>query len=303
MSEDADQPPQPVLSVVIVVFAGGTAITRALEALVGQEDVHGTVELIVAAAAGTVDERAVRDAAPTARCVSGPAAAPPAQLRALGVCAASAPIVACTEDHCIPRPSWCARIVAAQRGPALVIGGAIQKLNPDSAIAWAAYLLEYGRFMPPIASGPATYLSDCNVSYKRAALDGIADVWRAAFHETSVHEAIRQRAGMSAIVLDPSIVVLQSRRPELMPFLAERFAHGRVFARLRAARYGVLARVAYGAAALGLAPVLVVRALHTAWRRREARVSAVRALPYLALAATCWSAGESVGALTAAREP
>jgi hypothetical protein len=302
VSANADLASGPVLSVVVVVFAGGSAVTRALEALDHQEGVTGRVEVIVAAAAGTIDEGTLRAVSPAARFVSGPVAAHPSQLRALGVRAASAPIVACTEDHCIATPDWCARIVAAHRGPALVIGGAIQKLRPDSSIAWTAYLLEYGRFMPPIASGPATYLSDCNVSYKRVALEQIADAWHGAFHETRVHERIKARAGASALVQDASIVVLQSRRADLMPFLGERFAHGRLFARLRAAQYGALERVAYGAGALGLAPVLVLRAFRSAWRRPDARTSAVRALPYLVLAATCWSVGESVGALTTKNE-
>lgn len=303
MSGDADPTPGAVLSVVVVVFAGGSAAARVLHALERQERVGGRVEIIVASSPELIDEGALRAVSSTARFVYGPVAAHPAQLRALGVHAASAPIVACTEDHCIPTPEWCARIVAAHRGPALVIGGAIQKLRPDTSIAWTAYLLEYGRFMPPIASGPATYLSDCNVSYKRAALEQIADAWHDAFHETRVHARITARAGASALVQDASIVVLQSRRADLMPFLGERFAHGRLFARLRAAQYGAMGRVAYGAAALGLAPLLVWRAFTTAWRRPDARPSAVRALPYLVLAATCWSVGESVGALTAAREP
>ncbi len=303
MSASADRVPGPVLSVVVVVFAGGSAVVRALEALKRQEGVEGRVQVIVAAAAGMIDEGELRTLAPEARFVSGPVAAHPAQLRALGVRAAAAPIVACTEDHCIATPDWCARIVAAHRGPALVIGGAIQKLRPDSSIAWTAYLLEYGRFMPPIASGPASYLSDCNVSYKRVALEQIADAWQSAFHETRVHERIKAYAGASALVQDASIIVLQSRRADLIPFLGERFAHGRLFARLRAAQYGTLGRVAYGAGALGLAPVLVLRAFRSAWRRPEARTSAVRALPYLVLAATCWSVGESVGALTTTKEP
>lgn len=302
MSASADLTSGPVLSVVVVVFAGGSAVTRALEALEQQQGVPGRVEVIVAAATGTIDEGALRALSPRARFVSAPVAAHPSQLRALGVRAASAAIVACTEDHCVATSDWCARIVAAHRGPALVIGGAIQKLRPDSSIAWTAYLLEYGRFMPPIASGPAAYLSDCNVSYKRVALEEIADVWQDAFHETRVHERIRARAGASALVQDASIVVLQSRRADLMPFLGERFAHGRLFARLRAAQYGALARVAYGAGALGLAPVLVWRAFRSAWRRPEARTSAVRALPYLVLAAACWSVGESVGALSTRSE-
>ncbi|MGH7710977.1 MAG: hypothetical protein ACREOG_06815, partial [Gemmatimonadaceae bacterium] len=224
MIEHPDRTRRPVLSVVIVVFAGGRLIKRVLEALERQEGVAGPVELIVAMSPGLVNEQTVHSGAPAARLVRGPAGAHPAALRALGVRLAAAPIVACTEDHCIPARDWCARIIAAHRGTPLAIGGAIQKLQPDAPVAWAGYLLDYGRFMPPFAAGPAAYLSDCNVSYKRRALDAITAEWQEAFHETRVHDAIREREGADTIVLDPSILVMQSRRPHLATFLGERFA-------------------------------------------------------------------------------
>ncbi|MGH7695874.1 MAG: glycosyltransferase [Gemmatimonadaceae bacterium] len=298
MNADATK---PALSIVVVLFAGGEAIVRLLEALREQQGLSAPVEVIIAAAHGTVDARAVHAIAPQARLLRGPPGTHPAQLRALGVAVASAPIVACTEDHCVPASDWCVRILAAHQGPALAVGGAIRKLQPDAAIAWAAYLLEYARFMPPLQSGPAHYVSDCNVSYKRSMLTEIAATWHAAFHETSVHDALRQRGGATSIVLDPTIVVFESRRPDAGTFLAERFDHGRLFARLRAATYGPAGRLLYAAAALGLSPLLVLRAFTRAWRQPDARVGALRALPYLVAGSTCWSIGESVGAITAAR--
>ena len=292
---------KPALSIVVVVFVGGEAVVRLLEALRKQQGLSAPIEIIIAAAHDMVDARAAHAVAPHARLLRGPLGAHPAQLRALGVGVASAPIVACTEDHCVPAPDWCVRILAAHQGPALAVGGAIQKLQPDAAIAWAAYLLEYARFMPPLQSGPAHYVSDCNVSYKRSTLTEIAATWHSAFHETSVHDALRARGGATAIVLDPTIVVLESRRPDAGTFLAERFDHGRLFARLRAATYGPARRVLYAAAALGLSPLLVLRAFARAWRQPDARVGALRALPYLVAGSTCWSIGESVGALTALR--
>ena len=174
---DADAT-RPALSIVVVVFAGGEAIVRLLEALQAQRGLSAPIEIIIAGAHDMVDARATHAVAPHARLLRGPLGAHPAELRALGVAVASAPIVACTEDHCVPAPDWCVRILAAHQGPALAVGGAIQKLQPDAAIAWAAYLLEYARFMPPLQSGPAHYVSDCNVSYKRSMLTEIAATWQ-----------------------------------------------------------------------------------------------------------------------------
>lgn len=300
MIADADAARTPALSVVVVVFAGGSSVVRFLEALQRQQG-SVSLETIVVASHEMVDIRAVHAVAADARVIRGPNGAHPAELRALGVAVATAPIVACTEDHCTPRPDWCLRILAAHQSAAVAVGGAIQKLRPDSAIAWAAYLLDYARFMPPLERGPTNYVSDCNVSYKRSMLTEIAATWHGAFHETTVHEALRRCGGASAIVLDPTIVVLQSRHPDAGAFFAERFDHGRVFARLRASTYGTAARLAYGAAALGLSPLLVLRAFARAWRQPDARVAALRALPYMVVGATCWSVGESVGAIMVAR--
>jgi hypothetical protein len=303
VSDHAEPARNTVLSVVVVIFAGGRSIKRVLESLERQDGVHGHVEIIVAMAPGRVNEQTVHSAAPSARLVRGPAGAHPAELRSLGVRLATGPIIACTEDHCVPARDWCARILDAHRGAPVVIGGAIEKLQPDRPISWAAYLLDYARYMTPLNAGPALYISDCNVSYKRSALDPIAASWQDAFHETRVHDAIRQRAGDAAIVLEPNIVVLQSRRPRLGTFLAERFAHGRLYAQLRLASLDGKHRWLHALGSLGLAPVLVLRALKTAWRRKDTRRGAVRALPHLSLAALFWSAGESVGALTARRAP
>lgn len=298
MIDRADATHPPVLSVVVVVYAGGRLIKRTLEALERQDHVRGPVEIIVAMPAGLVGEQTIHSAAPAARVVRGPHGAHPAVLRALGVRLASAPIVACTEDHCVPARDWCARILEAHSAPATVVGGAIEKLQPDRPIAWAAYLLDYGRYIPPLTSGPAEYLSDCNVSYKRATLNDVTSEWHDAFHETRVHDAIRMRGGPDAIILDPNIIVMQSRRPDLRRFLADRFAHGKLFAQLRAAEYGTRARIVYALGAMGLAPVLVWRALRRAWRRGDMRLAALRALPLVTLAAVVWSLGESAGALS-----
>jgi len=279
--DHADKTRKPALSVVVVIFAGGRSIKRVLEALERQEGVDGPIEIVVAMAPGLVNEQTVHSGAPAARLVRGPAGAHPAELRALGVRLATAPIVACTEDHCIPARDWCARILAAHKATPLVVGGAIHKLQPDRPIAWAAYLLDYARFMPPLRAGPAPYLSDCNVSYKREALEPIVADWRDAFHETRVHDAIRARAGDGAIVLDPTIVVMQSRRPALGAFLAERFAHGRLYAQLRAAGYDSRQRWMYALGTLGLAPILTGRVVRRAWRHRDMRRGALRALPRL----------------------
>lgn len=297
MTEHVEAAQHPALSVVVVVSAGGRSIKRLLKALERQKGAPAHLEVIIAADERHLAEPTLRCGAATVRMIRAPGETHPAALRALGVRLATAPIIACTEDHCIPVPDWCAQIVAAHSETALAIGGAIRKLQPDTAMAWATYLLDYGRYAPPLDAGPAAYLSDCNVSYKRSGLEQIASVWRDAFHETSVHDAIRAQAGHDATVLAPSIVVLQSRHPDLASFIGERFTHGRLYARLRAAGSGRGQRWRYAIISLGVGPLFVLRALKHALRGENALIGALRALPLLIIGALCWSVGETTGAL------
>ncbi len=286
---------RPSLSIVIVRFAGGEAIERTLEALAAQEVLAGG-EVIVAHRSGDAPSRELQDRFPWVQWVSGSADASPAQLRTIGVTASRGVIVACTADHCIPAPDWCPRMREAHARGATVVGGAIDKAEPADGAAWAAYLLDYARYMSPLTAGPAAYASDCNVSYDRDALDRVAESWREEFHETTVHWAL-ERAGVR-LQLDPSIVVFQHRAVRLAEWLPERREHGRIFARTRNAGASSLARIRFALATLALPPVIVLRVVQRL-RARGAlgRVPTATWLP-LVRAAMAWSAGERRGYLT-----
>ena len=284
-----------VLSVVIVRFAGGPTIEETLDSLVRQGELTN-LEIVVAHRDGDGPTPALQQRFPTVRWCAAGTAAPPATLRAVGVRATSGSIVACTEDHCVPAPDWCRRIIAAHDGVSTAVGGAIDKAQSASGVAWAAYLLDYARYMSPLPAGPATYASDCNVSYPRAALDAVADVWREEFHETTVHWAL---AGRSVpLLLDPTVVVRQHRDVSLREYLAERRAHGRIFAVTRIAGATPLARASFALKALLLPPIMVQRV-----RRLLAERGGTAPVPPstwrpLMRAAIAWSTGELQGYVT-----
>jgi hypothetical protein len=283
------------LSVVIVRFVGGPLIGRTLDALMPQLlHVHG--EVLVAHREDDPPSPELRSLHPAVRWVAGARDASPARLRTLGVAAATGAIVACTEDHCTPGPTWCARIVEAQARQSAVIGGAIDKAPSDDGAAWAAYLLDYGRYMSPLSGGPADYVSDCNVSYPRTALGAVEDQWREEFHETTVHWALRSHG--LPLLLDPSIVVIQDRTVVQAEYLAERRDHGRVFARTRMmAGASPLLRLRYILIALMLPPVIVRRIKRGLSARGHLSVVPAAAWPSLRYAARAWARGELQGYL------
>jgi len=219
-----------------------------------------------------------------------------AELRAHGVKKSHGQIVALTEDHCIPEPDWCARILDAHLDSHSVVGGAVEKGVPDTTINWAIYFLDYLRYMNPLTEGESNCLTDCNVSYKRAALDEIADVWSHEFHEPDVHWALMARG--ESLWLSPKITVRQQRSFSLNAAIWDRFSFGRLFAVLRLKAISPISRMFYAGGSFILPFLLVGRIAAQVVRKRRALTAYIRALPALTLLATVWAGGELAGYLT-----
>lgn len=282
------------LSVVVVRFAGGEAIARTLDALEAQVPALGG-EIVVAHRGDDPPTAAIRARRPGVRWIAGDAADSPARLRALGVRASVGRIVACTEDHCVPSAEWATRVLQAHRGRSAIVGGAIDKAATPSATAWAAYLLDYARYMSPLPPGPSAHASDCNVSYARSDLDAVRGAWDDEFHETTVQWALAKRN--IPVVLEPGIVVEQHREIELADYLRERREHGRTYAHTRIAGASALARARFAALALLLPPVLVMRVRRVVASRSNGRAVPPGVWAPLTRAAIAWSAGELDGYL------
>ncbi len=285
----------PGLTVVVIVLGGWNYLVRCLSALHQQSGVP-TPEIIV-----PYDERLGETPALHAQFshvhflhVEGRRTY--AELRAVGVQKARGAIIALTEDHCTPEADWCAQIVDAHAGRHAAVGGAVEKQVPDTALNWAIYLADYGRYMNPVQEGPGRHLTDCNVSYKRAALDACADVWADEFHEPTVHGALQARG--ASLWLSPRIVVRQQRSLRSRDAVWDRYAFGRLFASTRVSATPLRTRLLYAACSFMLPPLLIGRiAVNTVRKGRYVR-EFVRAVPALMLVTSAWTWGEFVGYLT-----
>jgi Glycosyl transferase family 2 len=279
-----------VLSVVVIVLEGGTRLERCLEALSLQ-----SAEIIVPwdGAHGSVTPFESRF--PQVRFPAVKGRGTYAQLRALGIQQASGELIAVTEDHCTPRQDWVREIIAAHSQPHAAIGGAVEKETPDTALNWSFYFADYIRYLAPV-EGPAHHLTDCNVSYKRGALDSIQDVWRSEFHENVVHAALRGRG--QSLWLSPRVVVRQKRNFTLRSALWDRYAFGRLFASTRVAGASA-ANLAVWAAATPVLPLLLAaRACGHVLRTGSYGPQFLRALPLFTLICASWALGEMAGYLT-----
>jgi hypothetical protein len=290
----------PVLSVVVVALDGGENLARCLKALSQQQN-PPAMEILVAHDHRLDEPGAWPHRFPQAQFVFCPYPRNYPAMRAAGVRATRGSIVAATEDQCIPPPAWCANIVAAHAAQsAAAIGGPVEKRRPDSLLNWAVYLREFGEYTPPLPEGVSATLTDCNVTYKRAALDAIVDVWRLEFHEPQVHGALLGRG--ETLWLSAGLHTEQQRSLRLGFALRERYAFGRLFGRLRLCTLGVARRVLLILASPLLPLLLTARVLGRAVRKGKYLGVTLLALPYLLLLSAAWVLGEFVSYLAGKKE-
>lgn len=290
----AQEAESSLLSVVVVPYAGVVSMRHCLDALKAQVGA-GALEVIIPVDDQTASWQSLRTHPLSPRIVRVARGYGASARRAQGVHEARGALVAITEDHCVPDASWCAAIRAAHDAPHAAIGGAVDKQEPDGIMGWALYLSDYGRYMSPVSEGPAAYLTDCNVSYKREALQAIAPVWRDAFHETAVNWALASRG--ETLWLTPTIRVLQKRSRSLGAALRERYEHGRIFAGTRVADVSLGRRASLAAMTPALPAVICQRAMRHGVRGGRT-LAAAAALPAILATGIAWSLGELVGYVT-----
>lgn len=283
---------QPALSVVVVSLCGAEYLKRCLTSLSRQEGVSG-VEIIVVydeslPGAGDISrEFRVRE-----HCVPGMQT--PEELASAGVKLSRGEVVALTEDHCIPDENWCQNILLSHAGPSAAVGGAVECLS-HNIVTWAFAFSDYYRYLPPVPEGPAKFLTVCNVSYKRGALEKIAGIWKQDFHEVSVHQALRLNG--ETLWLTPGLYVSQKRKLTFLQAVRERYSFGRLFGSRRATEITPGRRFLYTIAAPAIPLLLLGRMKLIVFSRKRRRLMFYRALPALAVMTVVWSAGEFVGNL------
>lgn len=283
----------PGLTVVVVMLGGLSYLPRCLDALEQQVGV-ARPEIIVPCDASVGDLAPLRRRYPEVQFLLVEGRRTYAELRAIGFHRARGTIIALTEDHCSPDPDWCQQILKLHEAAHAAVGGAVDK-GPDGIFNWAIYLCDFSRYMNPVVEGPSAYLTDCNVSYKRRALEPLAPLWATEFHETTINWTLAGRG--HSLWLSPRVIVNQQRSLTLGAALSERYRFGRLFARTRVAATPWIRRPLYAAGAVVLPLVLMARVARNVVARRRARDRFLLALPAIALLNTVWAFGELVGYL------
>src|SRR5579872_2315616 len=178
------------------------------------------------------------------------------ELRAAGVFAATAPVVALIEDHCLVAPDWAGLLEAAHAAGHEVAGGPIRNVATGRIRDWAAFFCEYSAVMEPMPRGPVSGLPGMNVSYGRKALAAIDDLLREGRWETWLHPRLQRRG--YELWCEPDAVVEHDKDFGLVEFLSQRYHYSRSYAGMRNADLGAR-RVLYALGTPLLIPLLYAR--------------------------------------------
>jgi hypothetical protein len=304
-----DPPAQPQLSVVVGLISGKTDdLRRCLRSLADQKNPPSFEVIVpwdppcrdVTRLAGEFPGVRFLEAAhlDTAKARSGAGREHHDSLRTIGLKAARGRIVALTEDHAVASETWTTDMVRLldENRRAAAIGGAVE-CGESKLLNWAVYWCDFGRYQNPLAEGPAHYVSDSNVAYRREALESVRDAWEGDYHETIVHGALVAKG--HEIWLTPRSQVWQVRQGLTLGWaLRERFVWARSYAGTRV-RGTPLGRRLVFAAGTGVLPfLLTARLAQGVLRRGRFTAKFFATLPLVLLLQTIWAEGEFVGYVT-----
>ena len=200
--------------------------------------------------------------------------------------------VAFTTAECTVERSWARSLLAAVRAGAAGAGGAFALDTDAGPVTRAAFYLRYSAFLPG-AAGPRREIAGDNACYRRDVLEQFHDPNAGGFWEVETHQKVRAAGG--ELVLVPGAVARLVSAAAFRRLAAARFAHGRRFG---AWRVRVIGRAAWKiVAGAPLVPFLIaVRSARRALPRWEHTWSFLTAVPVMLLLASCWAAGEAMGA-------
>lgn len=214
--------------------------------------------------------------------------------RAAGIRAARAPLVALTEDHCFPDPTWAEALVRAHQGPWAAVGPTIGLANPQRMISWANYLIQYAPWVQPAPSGPMDDLPGHNSSYKKAVLESFErDLETLFIAEGKLHADLRRRG--LGLYMETEAVSYHLYISRLRPYVKENYYIGRQYAANRSRDWSRWRR-AVRVVAAPLVPLVRARRIHRRMRefgwQRELLPGIV---PSLAVGLAASALGELVG--------
>jgi len=267
----------------------------------------GRLELVVVAPPGGLDlDPAACDGFHSVQTVEADGLDPAgeiAELRALGVGAATAPVVLFGETHSFPEPSSLETLIEAHRGPWAAVAQAIGNGNPQTMTSWTNLYLDYGPWADPCQGGPLEEVPTHNGSFKRELLlEHRDELPRLLRFSDGVNAALRERGGR--FCLEPRARTFHVNVSRPGSWLVERVAAGRAYAGVRCERWPRRRRIAYVCGSPLIPLVRGRRVLRDIRRTGRSGELLPRILPVLGVGLVLSAFGEFLGyALGPGRAP
>ncbi len=218
-----------------------------------------------------------------------------ATARAAGVRAVTAPFLFIGETHSFPHPELAEIILDAfaNTGSACVVP-AFYNANPQGALSWSGYILDYGRWAEGLPAGEIKTAPIYNAAYRSPILLDLGDELSSALGQSD--ELARRLTALGQRTLFDSrarIGHVNVSRP--WPWVMNRLLGGNLIAANRSRQWSVARRVAYVGGAF-LIPIVLLRRLLLGIRQtvRGKRLP-LGTLPAILIGLILRAAGEALG--------
>ena len=214
--------------------------------------------------------------------------------RAIGIRAATAPVVFIGETHTYPQPEWAAALLDAFEGPWATVVPAITNANPNGPVSWAAYVSDYGRWGEGRPQGEIPEALIYNAAYRRQVLLDLGEGLEAALdtYSEALWPALRRQGHRAYFAPGARIAHLNVGR--LGPYVHEKLLAGFILGSLRAARWPWRRRLLYVLASPLIALVLAVRLREPARRIGRLHPLPLATVPLIVAGAVLRAVGEAI---------
>ena len=147
--------------------------------------------------------------------------------------AATSPIAAFTEDHCLPEPGWITAQIEEHQGPYAAVCATLLNGNPATDISWCDILVGHGAIVAPATPGERPWLGGHNVSYKREILLKELDEHLHEMLDTEVlYQQILHARGYR-LLLSGKVRARHFNFETYRGWLPSQYYHGRLFGAVR----------------------------------------------------------------------
>jgi hypothetical protein len=214
--------------------------------------------------------------------------------RAIGIRAATAPILVVGETHSYPHSGWAEALIEAHKQPWAVVIPGFGNANAADALSWAAFLRDYGYWLAGLPAGEVSMMPTHNAAYKREVLLELGPgLEKALSHGDHLNHHLRAHG--YRLYFEPAARIDHLNVSQPVAWLDERFLFGQLLAAQRVKRWSWQRRMLYLMASPLIPGVILSRARRGLIAARRQTPLPLGTLPGLLLGTLVSAAGEAVG--------